>query len=99
MPVTTIFAPHAGACHPQIAVNSSGKAIAVWYQNDGNRNNIWAAGFNGTSWEPAVNISVADNNTGNAEYPQIAIDSSGNAIAVWKQNDGTRESIYANRFD
>tara|TARA_B100000795_G_C22491457_1_gene320411 strand:- start:149 stop:424 length:276 start_codon:yes stop_codon:yes gene_type:complete len=36
---------------------------------------------------------------GSAVNPQIAIDSSGNAIAVWKQNDGTRENIYANRFD
>jgi hypothetical protein len=38
-------------------------------------------------------------NAGDAAFPQIAFDSSGNAIAVWDQNDGTRTNIYANRFD
>ncbi len=42
---------------------------------------------------------IETDNAGSAYDPQIAFDSSGNAIAVWKQNDGTRENIYANRFD
>ena len=34
-----------------------------------------------------------------AVRPQIAVDGSGNAIAVWQQHDGTRENIWANRFE
>ena len=84
------------AVDPQIAVNSSGKAIAVWHQNDGTQNNVWANGFNGTSWGIAEKIG---DNTANARYAQIAIDSSGNAFAVWEQTDGTQYNIWSNRFN
>jgi len=30
---------------PQVAIDSSGRGIAVWQQNDGQRNNIWLNGF------------------------------------------------------
>ena len=33
-----------------------------------------------------------------ADSPQVAFDSSGNAIAVWFQTDGDRYNIWANRF-
>jgi hypothetical protein len=85
------------AYRPQIAFDSSGNAIAVWYQSDGTRNNIWANRFNGTSWGTAELIET--DNAGNAQYPQIAFDSSGNAIAVWYQSDGTRYNMWANRFN
>ena len=42
---------------------------------------------------------IETDNAGNTESPQIAIDSSGTAIAVWTQSDGTRTNVYANRFD
>ena len=93
-----IKADNAGsAINPQIAIDSSGNAVAVWTQWDGTRDSIWANRFNGTSWGTAELIEA--DNAGNAEYPQIAIDSSGNAIAVWRQYDGAHYSIYANRFD
>ena len=85
------------ASTPQIAIDSSGNAVAVWTQWDGTRDSIWANRFNGTSWGTAELIEA--DNAGNAEYPQIAFDSSGNAIAVWYQSDGNRVNIYANRFD
>ena len=85
------------ALRPQIAFDSSDNAIAVWYQSDGTRNNIWANRFNGTSWGTAELIEAGD--ASNAAYPQIAFDSSGNAIAVWDQYYGTRYNIWANRFD
>jgi hypothetical protein len=31
--------------------------------------------------------------------PQIAMDASGNAFAVWSQDDGTQFRIQANRFE
>ena len=82
---------------PQIAFDSSGNALAVWYQSDGTRHNIWANRFNGSSWDTAELIE--SNNAGYAYRPQIAFDSSGNALAVWYQHDGTRENIWANRFE
>ena len=85
------------AFNPQIAISNNGNAIAVWYQNDGTRNNIWANQFNGTTWNGAILIET--DNTGSAFNPQIAISNNGNAIAVWYQHDGIRNNIWINQFD
>jgi hypothetical protein len=45
---------------------------------------------------------MIEDNANNASTPQIAFDSSGNAIAVWSQNDADIDAvnnIWANRFD
>ena len=86
------------ARNPQISVDGSGNAIAVWYQNDGTRDNIRANRYvAGIGWGTAELIET--DNTGDARNPQISVDGSGNAIAVWYQNDGTRWNILANRFN
>ena len=33
-----------------------------------------------------------------AAAPQVAVDGSGNAVAVWEQYDGTRYNIWSNRY-
>jgi len=85
---------------PQIAIDGSGNALAVWRQSDGMRENIWANRFTPTGgWEVAELIET--DNTGDGLLPpdpQIAIDQSGNGLAVWDQFDGTRTNIWANRY-
>mgnify|MGYP001602478425 FL=1 len=82
---------------PQIAVDASGNAIAVWQQYDGTRYNIWANRYTaGTGWGTAALIET--DNTGTAIEPQVAIDASGNAIAVWLHLNGTLYSMWANRY-
>ena len=85
------------AYYPKIAIDAAGNAIAVWYQFDGTRYNIWANYFDGAAWGTAELIET--DNAGDAGGPQIAFDAAGNAIAVWYQDDGTRENIWANYFD
>jgi hypothetical protein len=82
---------------PQIAIDDDGAAMVVWTQYDISPYNIWAKNFNGTSWSAAELID--SNNIGSAYYPQIAMDSAGNAIAVWQQHDGFRYNIWANYYD
>ncbi|MCF6212167.1 MAG: hypothetical protein L3J88_12335, partial [Gammaproteobacteria bacterium] len=82
---------------PQIAINDKGNALAVWYQDDGTRSNIWASYYVvGSGWGSAELIET--DNKGNAYLPQIALDAGGNALAVWVQSDGTRNDIWANRY-
>jgi len=82
---------------PQISIDANGNAIAVWVQYDGTRYNIWANRYTlGTGWGTAELIET--DNAGYASDPQIAIDANGNAIAVWRQYDGTRYNIWANRW-
>jgi len=88
------------AFRPQITFDNSGNAIAVWVQQ-GTSDGIWVNHFDGsiggTGWGSAelisANVAVAS-----AWLPQIAIDSNGNALAVWS-NFSASGNIYANRFD
>jgi hypothetical protein len=95
---TLIETDNAGDAHdPEVAVDGSGNAAAVWFQSDGTRWNIWANRYTaGSGWETATLIETDD--TGNAAYPQVAFDRSGNAVAVWHQFDGTRNNVWANRY-
>ena len=66
---------------PQVAVDGSGNAIAVWQQG---MRSIWSSRYEiGQGWGTAKQISAADDPMQLAQHPQIAVDPSGNAIAVW----------------
>jgi hypothetical protein len=87
------------ASSPQLALDASGNAVAVWHQFDGQRSNIWSNRYvaSTASWEGAVLID--GDNTGDAFSPSIAMDANGNALAVWhqKQPDADVFGIWAAR--
>jgi hypothetical protein len=86
-----------GAFDHQQAVDAQGHTLAVWEQFDGARYNIWAnRKAPGQGWGVAQLIEA--DNAGSAYNPQIAVDSQGNAVAVWQQSDGQRARIAANRY-
>jgi hypothetical protein len=82
---------------PRIAMDAGGNALAVWSQSDGTRYNIWFNRYTvGSGWGTAQLIETDD--ASHAFYPDIAVDGSGNGVAVWKQSDGTRYNIWSNRY-
>jgi hypothetical protein len=82
---------------PQVAVDPNGNAVAIWHQSDDMRFNIWANRFTPTAgWGTAERIDTDD--VDSAFAPQVAVDPNGNALAVWRQSDGARDNIWANRF-
>ncbi len=86
------------ASRPQIVVDNNGNALVVWSQWDGNRDNVWTNRFNGTSWgEPElIEIENISFTTGQ----QIAIDTNGNAFAVWSQEGSNNTfNIWVNHFE
>lgn len=84
------------ASQPSVAVSRVGDAVAVWEQDDGVRRSIWANQFSlAGGWGTAALIEL--NNDGNAGEAQVAVDTQGNAIAVWSQATGTLFSIWASR--
>jgi hypothetical protein len=94
-PETSI--PANDAYHPRIAFDRGGKAVAVWQQSDGAHFRIWANTYvPGTGWGSAAPVEPAD--AGDSEFPQIACDGNGNAMAVWQQTNGDHYSIWANRL-
>lgn len=83
---------------PSIAMDSSGNAIAVWMQYDNNtfQQHIWAARYvPGTGWSGAERIEAY---SASADWPDVGLDSQGNAIAAWAQFDGARWTIAANKY-
>jgi hypothetical protein len=85
------------AFYPDIAMNGSGNGVAVWKQSDGTRYNIWSNHYTaGSGWGTAQLIET--DNAGPADLPRIAMDGSGNGLAVWHQSDSTRYNIWSNRY-
>lgn len=97
----------ATALAPQIAMDASGNALAVWVQPDGASDNtpdIWVNRYTaGSGWGTTANlgqvrINIPGASGSPAGWPQIAIDANGNALVVWYQSDGVNDSIWANRY-
>jgi hypothetical protein len=86
-----------GAFDHHEAVDTQGHTLAVWEQFDGERFNIWAnRKAKGQGWGVAQLIET--DNAGSAYNARVALDSQGNAVAVWQQFDGQRSRIAANRY-
>ena len=86
------------ATHPQIAIDANGNAIIVWHQTDGNLGSIVSNRYiSGLGWQGVQLVGVS---SGNVDYPQIAMDSVGNATVVWPQVDSNNKmSIVANSYN
>lgn len=74
------------ARQPQVTVDSTGLATAVWQfvtsDSAGSFQGIIrsSTSLNGAEWSPSVDVSATDANAGE---PQVAVDSSGLATAMW----------------
>ncbi len=77
--------------NPEIGIDASGNAVAVWQESDGSNTIIMGATlpFNG-SWTTPVTLSLSGED---ASIPQVAVDPQGNAVAVWKRSNGTNTVI------
>ena len=84
---------------PQVAVDARGDAIVAWPHSDLSRaaTDIWANHYVADAdWEGEELIETQ--RKGNANFQQVAMDPAGNAIAVWKENDGSRDNVWTNRY-
>jgi len=85
---------------PQVAVDAGGNALVVW-QQDGDAsavvtNDIWSNRYTaGSGWGAAAPMETS---AYRGAGPQVALNASGNGMAVWYQLDGTRQNVYARRY-
>lgn len=81
------------ADEPQVAVDADGDAVAVWLRSDGSHARIQAATRPaGGAWTTPVTLSDAGQN---ADDPQVAVDTDGDAVAIWRRSDGTNIRVQA----
>jgi hypothetical protein len=88
---------------PQIAVDAAGNAVVVWAwaADSGGSNFVYSVWANryvpGAGWSVAAPID--SNNTEQPNpAPQVALDATGNAIAVWHRRDSGTDSVASNRY-
>lgn len=83
---------------PALALAGSGQGIVVWQEYDGVTDSIYTTHYTpGSGWSAPHTIDSEA--TRAASSPSVAMDGNGNAIAVWRQYDGTTTSIFANRYN
>ncbi|MDI9246018.1 Ig-like domain-containing protein [Marinobacter sp. CHS3-4] len=81
---------------PRVALSANGSAVAVWSQGPSENLNLYASYYTpGVGWSLP---ELIEQGTGDPLNVDVGVDGSGNAIAVWRQFDGARDSVYANRF-
>ncbi len=86
---------------PSIAIGSSGNPVVAWSETDAaGIYNIYVKSWNATTstWD-SIGSSLNVNTALDADVPSIAINSSGNPIVAWSEDDGTNSyNIYVKRW-
>ncbi len=82
---------------PRVSADGSGNAVAVWRRSDGDNNMIQSSRSSngGLSWSTPENLSESGQD---ADDPRIAVDGSGNAVAVWRRSDGNDDIVQSSRL-
>ncbi len=83
-----VSASGSNADMPQVAVDPSGNAVAIWTKIIGGFAVVQGAtlGFGNSSWSSPVNLSALGQN---AQDTSIGVDAAGNAVALWARFDGS----------
>jgi hypothetical protein len=93
--------PNTEVSNQRLAVGANGEAFVIWVQADDTRDNIWGVRYApGSDWGDPERID--DYGDGDKKQPDVAVDGTGVAHAVWSQADQKLnpdfENIYANQY-
>jgi len=81
---------------PSLALDTSGRPVVAWFENDGTSDNIYVKRWDGTSW--LLQGSGLDTVLSQeAQYPKVAMDSLGYPVVVWEEQVGSVKRIYVKR--
>ncbi len=86
---------------PTVAVDSSGNGLAVWGQSDGAAETVFFNRYvTGSGWAAADSIQTGAIGV-TLSLPQVAVDSSNEALAVWLSANavGPVNEVSASRFE
>lgn len=83
---------------PQVAVDSSGNALAVWRAyNRWTRVGVWASQYTvAEGWDTSVQIDLA---LWACNPPSVGVDDEGNGVVVWSEYLGSGSGVFANHYE
>ncbi len=84
---------------PQTGTDSAGNLILVWQQKEGNNYSIWANRYDAAARQWGLATLLQTDNTGSGYAPQLAVNASGYAVAVWHHYDGNRYHVLVNHYN
>ena len=88
---TDLSAAGEDALAPQVGIDASGDAVAVWARYAGSHTIVQSASRPaGGAWQQPVDLSAMGRD---ATEPQVAVDPAGNAVAVWARSDGSHTIV------
>ncbi|HEY5755997.1 MAG TPA: hypothetical protein VIU34_09240 [Steroidobacter sp.] len=74
-------------------------AAITWVQSDGSLNHLYLSRLVAGTWTAPVRVDTG-NAYGVGDHPEVKVDSSGNVILAWRQNDATQGfSIFTRRWN
>ena len=90
-PIQNLSDPTNSALQPDVAVTANGAAVFVWTRYDGTHFRVQTAFLPvGGALSPVQTLS---NSGQSALEPEVAIDSEGDAVYVWRRSDGLNTRI------
>jgi len=86
MPPEDLSVAGRDAEEPDVAIDAAGNAVAIWRRHDGSKYIVQTATRPaGGAWQQAIDLSVAGQT---AKEPRLAVNGTGDAVAVWTRHDG-----------
>jgi hypothetical protein len=84
---------------PQIVQDIEGNNVVVWRQTGTDTENLWSSRISGesTNWSEPEQIETNSDNVSTDIH--LTIDSRGNAMALWHQQEDSQLSLWSNYFD
>jgi hypothetical protein len=89
LPPTDIAGPTASITFPEIAVNARGDAIAIWPRDIGSGETILETLERPAGGDWSQPVVLSDPGEEHPTAPRIALDTAGNAVAVWSVDLGS----------
>lgn len=84
---------------PQVSLNTTGDAVIVWQQSDGSNNQVFKSEYRSGSWTHPSGLTDNISPDGqDAQFPQISVNNSGNALIVWQQSNGTNQTFFKSEY-
>jgi len=97
--VTTLSRGDSIPGHARLAGDGQGNAVAIWNESEGTSSTVWSNRYRvyeGWSGPERIDSDLS----GMTEFPLVAINSTGEAVAIWRhlEGDSDTHNLKANRY-